>query len=85
MSEKDEPIPPLRDIHRELGAIAQRLRSAPEWFRNAESSIKIAALTQEVERLTHEASKTDDAAKREALVTLARGHLYEVHRILGAH
>lgn len=85
MSEREKTTPPLEEIYRELGAIAERLRSAPEWFRNAKSSIKIAALTQEVERLTHQASKTNDAAQSEALVTMARQHLDEVDRILGAH
>lgn len=79
------PGEPPQAILGELRALRQRLESAPDWFRSGSASIKIFALSGEIERLAHRASRTDDSLERARLVADAREHIAEMQRLLGTH
>lgn len=73
------------EIRLELDALLRRLDQAEEWFCNPETSIHIAALAEEVERLCQQASSCDEPLNTQALMGKARLRLDEMQTLLGLH
>ena len=72
-------------ILEELSALVKRLDGAPDWFNNPDRSLRVAALSKEVEYLCREANLCADLQEARTMVVTARGHLTELQKLLGLH
>lgn len=84
LGESDRLDAELEAVSRELEAIRWRLDHAAEWFSNARASIRIAALSKEIERIARQASNADSPMKRSELIAEARQMLDEMQQELGS-